>query len=775
MDTIEVTEKQRLQLEQSIAKLQKALKHWHVQSAEYEGLKEELLALPRTASRNDMLAIADEFGGDVITRLEITSFLGDKEGIKRSPVQVAEAVRHRIDYVQENINKLEKHLELGETTLDNVRVIENSGQLTNEEGLPVMDIREDLDEQGNVTKSDIVSSSGGVAEAFNVQAAVENFQPLLDTLAQRQQEKEKLAKSADNSAGRGGSAPAKPAEPAPKPANTVSKPANMKGGNKTPTKEQIQQKQRPAPKTQPRVPKRIDATEKEYSPQSGMVLVEKRVKPKLVPDVKEEPPKPTDLKEEPISVKDVIANPPEPTGFITSDAQLAEIAKKEGVARIRVLDDEDDDSDASDDPFENLPGVEEPEEDAQLREEMIKYNMKNMNNIVAEIELEEQGMWDDDDDDDDDDDEDNDYDDDEEEMATGSEEDEDEDDWGRSRGQLVSNKLRREMQKLQKKIEAREKAEQVAAEVATSAALAESSTATVQGEPALKNTQPEPVKKEKKKSSGKKGVRFAEELDIAPAPTPISKPPSNPSEFVKDDFDDEDIDPSILDMVFGPGARDQEERYFHQTTEEPKKKLPSLFRAAREVRKAKEQLAVEKATNTKGQRPSPSADITNNFRTHIPGSYDIIERVVSTSAPMAPQPTARAPVRTANKNQRADKKAIDEDVKPAPLDPLGDELSDEGRPIMASSVIEREPTWPVSQAAKPSSVQRTRQAPDELDPGFHQREVTNAYFAMRNTLIQRQGGFVETEEEKSIVPIDENMEKKKVSRFKAGRVKSQLP
>ena len=55
----------------------------------------------------------------------------------------------RLD-IQENIDKIEKQLEIGEATLDNVRVIKNSGQLTNEEGLPVMDIREDLDERGVV-------------------------------------------------------------------------------------------------------------------------------------------------------------------------------------------------------------------------------------------------------------------------------------------------------------------------------------------------------------------------------------------------------------------------------------------------------------------------------------------------------------------------------------------------------------------------------------------------------------------------------------------------
>lgn len=55
METIDITEAQRKQLEQSVEKLRKALKQWHVQSAEYEGLREELLDLPKGAGREQMV------------------------------------------------------------------------------------------------------------------------------------------------------------------------------------------------------------------------------------------------------------------------------------------------------------------------------------------------------------------------------------------------------------------------------------------------------------------------------------------------------------------------------------------------------------------------------------------------------------------------------------------------------------------------------------------------------------------------------------------------
>ncbi|KAF3909549.1 hypothetical protein AA313_de0204993 [Arthrobotrys entomopaga] len=742
METFEVTEKQRKQLEDSVVKLRKALKHWQIHSAEYEGLKEELLALPKTSKRDDILAIADDFGGDVITREEITSFLGDKEGIKRNVVQVAEAVRHRINYIQENVDKIEKQLELGESTLDNVRVIENSGQLTNDEGLPVMDIREDLDDAGKVIKSDVnPAPTSSSAQPFNVQAAIESFQPLVDTLAKKQKEKATAPKVQEK--------PEDNTKPLPSSSSSSKPPLKQPAtqpAKKVPTKEQIQQKAKPTPKPPAGTAKRIQSTEKEYSSQSGMVLAERRVKPALVPDVKETPP--TAAKDDTLTIKEIISAPSEPTSSITKDEKNQPTAQKEGMARIRILDDDDDeDSDGSEDPFENLPEVEETEEERQMREEMIRYNMREVNDIVAEIDMEEQGMSDDYDDEDEED----------EDNEGTDEDDEDEDQWGRSKGQLVSNKIRREMMKLQKNIEAREKANQVASEVTDGTTTAVDST-----KPKVENKPSEPVKKEKKKSSEKKGVRFAEELDIAPAPAPIIKPPSNPSDLVRDGFDNEDIDPSILDMIFGPGTKDQEERYFHHSTEEPKKKLPSLFKAARQVQKVKEQMDAEKTDPKKLAQAPPT---TKKQAPPAAGSYDIIERnVVSTNAPTAPKPTGKMPIRKAKKPE----------TEPV-LDPLGDELSDEDRPIMASSIIERAPTWekPSDPATSPRA--RAPKAPDELDPDFHQQEVTNAYFAMRNKLIQRQGGYVESEEEKTIVPIDENMDKKKISRFKAGRVKSQLP
>ena len=61
--------------------------------------------------------------------------------------------------------------------------------------------------------------------------------------------------------------------------------------------------------------------------------------------------------------------------------------------------------------------------------------------------------------------------------------------------------------------------------------------------------------------------------------------------------------------------------------------------------------------------------------------------------------------------------------------------------------------------------------PDELDTNFHRQEVANNFHKLRSNLIGKQGGFTETEEEMGRVPLDEHGERRKVSRFKAARLR----
>lgn len=109
-------------------------------------------------------------------------------------------------------------------------------------------------------------------------------------------------------------------------------------------------------------------------------------------------------------------------------------------------------------PFSAIVPSEESPRDAELRRQMIQYNMRDVGSVVAEIDLEEEGSesWSEGmeaDDDEDDEEEDNDYyDEEEEDSQNGSSTDEDEDKFGRSKRRILDDKYVKEMLALEKKL-----------------------------------------------------------------------------------------------------------------------------------------------------------------------------------------------------------------------------------------------------------------------------------------------------------------------------------
>lgn len=103
--------------------------------------------------------------------------------------------------------------------------------------------------------------------------------------------------------------------------------------------------------------------------------------------------------------------------------------------------------------------------------------------------------------------------------------------------------------------------------------------------------------------------------------------------------------------------------------------------------------------------------------------------------------------------------------KPLPSATTPESIPVSRKPIHAPTVVERPP----SAIAKPSTIRE----PDELDPALVHQEVSTAYHRMRNHMIQRQGGFmnIDDEDEKGEVPlIEAEGGQKRVSRFKAARL-----
>ncbi|KAI3538039.1 hypothetical protein CSPX01_09836 [Colletotrichum filicis] len=143
-------EKHRLQLEDSVAKLQKALQHWQKWDAEYESLREEIESVPQPASREALARIRRDFEGEVIDKKEINDLFGR---IDLKPAdQIVNLLSRRIDYVSKNIATLEKQLETAEEKHAAASVLSNP-DVRDEDGLPITEIIEELDEEGNVLSS----------------------------------------------------------------------------------------------------------------------------------------------------------------------------------------------------------------------------------------------------------------------------------------------------------------------------------------------------------------------------------------------------------------------------------------------------------------------------------------------------------------------------------------------------------------------------------------------------------------------------------------------
>jgi unconventional prefoldin RPB5 interactor 1 len=149
-------ERRRAQLEENVAKLRQSLKQWQRWEWEYEMFKEEIQSAGSPSS-SQMVEIGRDLGCSLLTAKEVQDLVG-KGTIKRTANQVIDMISRRVDYVQQNISSAQKQLDSAEKKLAGASVLLEP-DLENEEGLPLMDIQEELDEAGNVI-SGAVSQPG---------------------------------------------------------------------------------------------------------------------------------------------------------------------------------------------------------------------------------------------------------------------------------------------------------------------------------------------------------------------------------------------------------------------------------------------------------------------------------------------------------------------------------------------------------------------------------------------------------------------------------------
>ncbi|TVY32725.1 hypothetical protein LOCC1_G007929 [Lachnellula occidentalis] len=163
-DSFPDLEKHRQLLEENIEKLRKSLRHWQTWEAEYEGLKEEILARQPPPNPEQLIELSRNYEGELVNQKEVSEILGEPP---RSAAQVVNLLDRRIDYVEQNARTLQKQIELAENKLAAATII-SKPEVRNEEGLPVTDIVEELDEEGNIISSHISTPGSAKPQLLEV-------------------------------------------------------------------------------------------------------------------------------------------------------------------------------------------------------------------------------------------------------------------------------------------------------------------------------------------------------------------------------------------------------------------------------------------------------------------------------------------------------------------------------------------------------------------------------------------------------------------------------
>lgn len=297
------------------------------------------------------------------------------------------------------------------------------------------------------------------------------------------------------------------------------------------------------------------------------------------------------------------------------------------------------------------------------------------------------------------------------------EESEEEDEYGRSTRSILSEDYHQQMRDLEAKLNARgmwnmgKDTGSLPAEVKQELQQPQK----VRIEETLQEAG-EPVKEKKKP---KKKVAFADELDIAPSHEP---PTAEKKTLPPRQSDVPVLSDSIIERT-EPAAKDP--------APSPAPKKASRFKSARNSAGDEAATAVVASGSVPSasllqQKPGPSSEPSPTSQHLFPVK------------PAEPKPFSQ-PI---------------QDVSDQPRTPTGPKDK-----ILADNLVERD----VSQgAAAPPE-------PDELDEQLHRKEIASEFYRARNRRIKENDGFVDNEPE--MVPIETEEAPKKVSKFKAARMR----
>lgn len=422
--------------EASVEKLTKALNHWRQWKEDYQTLKEDINILPATPTRDDLARTRNDFVGDLLDAKELGIIFGHNDS--KTPDQIISQLGNRLDYVEKNIETLQRQLEAAQDQLASVTGSKKP-ESADEDELPITEIMEELDDEDNVV-------------SYNLRRPGDNEAQLMEAL-----KRSGLAESSSSHIEN---------------ANTVS-------GTKTAANNDSSTKQ--SSRVPPSRPTKQTVAEK---PTKAIPAPEKRQVKKTVAFAED-------------------TKPAESSSATDTKNKVKEIMKS---AR-----------EQEDIIAEPILPVDEPEDDAALRQDMISYNtqtmMYEMAPIVAELNLEEASDIETD--------EYSDYDEDDDE--------DDEDQYGRSTKSVVDDDWKRQMLEIQARLSNHTfGAEDSAADEDDDRKAAGVGRITVKGgsgsipvafatpeAPPEVPSDPAPDRSTPSAPEGKKSVRFAQSLDTA--------------------------------------------------------------------------------------------------------------------------------------------------------------------------------------------------------------------------------------------------------------------
>ncbi|KAK5076055.1 hypothetical protein LTR64_008501 [Lithohypha guttulata] len=160
---VDKVESQRAELESNVAKLRKALNHWQTLELDYEGLKEEFQELPEQTTKREYLDAAHDFAPHIVDDKELEDLIEPSKGKLRQPKQVVDLLSKRTEWVSRNITSLKAQIADFEKKHES-----GHDEHEQETTLPVAEITEELDDQGNVISSTIQPQSESASKVLGI-------------------------------------------------------------------------------------------------------------------------------------------------------------------------------------------------------------------------------------------------------------------------------------------------------------------------------------------------------------------------------------------------------------------------------------------------------------------------------------------------------------------------------------------------------------------------------------------------------------------------------